>query len=143
MVRWHRLVTRWHVRVALDADVLQVDVGLAIAMVVGLDDGDGQPLDRHGDGEDRVRGVHISEVPITAIRIAEDREREDLRVPVAADELVANAIPRVQIRIEQSVAGKASRVKLWGPLSEARTWRGRISGAVEVANRSLNTRMAI
>ena len=41
------------------------------------------------------------------------------------------------------VAGKASRVKVWGPLSEARTWRGRISGAVEVANRSHNSRMAI
>ena len=89
------------ISVALDADVLQVDVGLAMAVVVGLDDGNGQPLDRHGDSEDRVRGVHISQVPITAIRIAEDREREDLRVPVAADELVANAIPRVQIRMEQ------------------------------------------
>ena len=109
-------MVRRDVSVALDADVLQVDVGLAMAVVVGLDDGNGQPLDRHGDSEDRVRGVHISQVPITAIRIAEDREREDLRVPVAADELVANAIPRVQIRIEQSVAGKASRVKLWGRL---------------------------
>ena len=129
------------ISVALDTDVLQVDVGLAMAVVVGLDDGNGQSLDRHGDSEDRVRGVHISQVPITAIRIAEDREREDLRVPVAADELVANAIPRVQIRIEQSVAGKASRVKLWGPLSEARTWRGRISGAVEVTNRSSSPRI--
>ena len=56
MVRWHRLVTRWHVRVALDADVLQVDVGLAfvpkfVAVVVDLDDGDDHALDRHGDGE--------------------------------------------------------------------------------------------
>ena len=88
------------ISVALDADVLQVDVGLAMAVVVGLDDGNGQPLDRHGDGEGRPQVWHISEVPTTAMPIAEDSEREDLRIPVAADELVANTLRRAQTRIE-------------------------------------------
>ena len=91
MVRWHRLVTRWHVRVALDADVLQVDVGHAWDRVVDLDDGDDHALDRHGDGEGHPHVGNIMEFPFQATRKGEDCEREDFRVLVAADDLVACA----------------------------------------------------
>ena len=84
-------MTRWHVRVALDADVLQVDVGLAfVAVVVGRDDGDDHALDRHGDGEGHPHVRNFSD--LTANRKGEDCEREDLRVLVAVDDLVACAM---------------------------------------------------